>query len=61
MDDKWTNTVANKFTSQADSIIPFCMAVLTCIGMFFAMIYTVKEKQYMDNISIHYIYVIQYI
>ena len=34
--------MTNKFSSNQSRILPFCMAVLMCIGLFFAMIYTVK-------------------
>lgn len=39
-DSEWTHKVADSFSSNVDGIMPFCIAVVTAIGMFFSMIYT---------------------
>ena len=65
-DDEWTHKVANRFSSNTSRIMPFCIAVVTAIGMFFSMIYTswgmalfpislfrqIRAYQFMDTESI---------
>lgn len=39
-DSEWTHQIADSFSNNVDGIMPFCIAVVTGIGMFFSMIYT---------------------
>eukprot|EP01083_Nonionella_stella_P167554 563524_1 len=39
-DDAWTHKIADSFSSNVDGIMPFCIAVVTAIGMCFSMVYT---------------------
>ena len=38
--DEWTHKIADSFSTNVDGIMPFCIAVVTAIGMFFSMVYT---------------------
>lgn len=38
--DDWTHKIADSFSSNVDGIMPFCIAVVTAIGMLFSMVYT---------------------
>eukprot|EP01084_Bolivina_argentea_P018134 33810_1 len=38
--DEWTHKIADSFGNNLGGIMPFCIAVVTAIGMFFSMVYT---------------------
>lgn len=38
--NEWTHQISSSFSNNVDGIMPFCIAVVTAIGMFFSMIYT---------------------
>ncbi|ETO30995.1 hypothetical protein RFI_06124 [Reticulomyxa filosa] len=37
---QWRSTVTNSFKSHSSRIVPFCLAILMTVGLFFSMIYT---------------------
>ena len=39
-DSAWTHEIADSFSNNTAGIMPFCIAVVTGIGMFFSMFYT---------------------
>jgi len=36
----WKSNVVDNFNGQTSRIVPFCLAVLMCVGLFLAMVYT---------------------
>jgi len=38
--DEWTHKIADSFSQNVDGIMPFCMAVVTALGMLLSTVYT---------------------